>query len=173
MNKRSDASKQSVTILQWLDAAARGQTPLPASPTIAKALRFLGVLRLILTWSLTLLMLQVVGLGLLFTSASYASGGYAALFGFYVWMLTGALVALLGTLALVSRGRFVGSVVYLVFSPVASFGFMLGHFGMSTISPLLVIPPALVLNCAYFYVAWRYMLSPRLDGHDASASRLA
>lgn len=166
MNATSDAGEEPATLWEWLDAFAKGTTPLPRyslfPPLPERATSRIRAVCSILAWSLTLLMLQALGIGLTFTSLCYAAGGYGYLFGWYGWLITGAAVALLGTLAILCMGRFAASAAYLVCSFITSVAFMVPHIGLSTITPMLVIPPAVVLNGAYFYVAWRF-LSPQVQ----------
>jgi hypothetical protein len=166
MNATSNTGEKPPTLWDWLDAFAKGTTPLPRyslfPPLPKRAASRIRTLCSILAWSLTLLMLQALGIGLTLTSLFYAAGGWGYFFGGYGWLITGAAVAISGTLALVCMGRYAAAAAYLVCSPITSIAFMVPHIGLSTITPMLVIPPAVLLNGAYFYVAWRF-LSPQVE----------
>ena len=112
-------------------------------------------------WTLTVSTLLILAIGSLYASACAAAGDWAVLFGWVAWLLTISLVAVLGTMALWTVGRFLESIGYVVGSLVLNFAWFWAQYGLSTVAPVLVIPLALALNCAYVYLAWRFVLSGR------------
>ena len=156
MNSTSEVNDNSVTLLEWLDALARGTTPLPHCPKVVSAQRFLRKVGVVLAWSFTLAMLTGLILGSLITSICLAYGAFLA--AWIYWHVLLVLVTSLGTLAFVSAARFVESAIFLVVSPLVNLGYFCAGLGLATVEPLLVIPLHLALNSAYFLIVWWFLL---------------
>jgi hypothetical protein len=172
MNTTSDLNDDSVTLLEWLDAVARGQTPLPTPSIIVKNQRCLHVVRVIVTWTFTLATLLILAIGTLYSGVLIASWYYLGpVIGFYIWLITMGLVAALGTLAFICGGRFLMSVVYIIASLVVNFCYLFAQFGLASLAPVLMIPPAVLLNGAHAYVLWRFVLSPPMGEGPVDAER--
>jgi hypothetical protein len=167
-NAPRPANEDSVTPFEWLDAAARGTSPLPRYSMIPNPPRWLRVVGSILKWIFTLVALLILGLGTLYSGLLIATWEWIApVLGYYIWLGTMVIVAALGTLAFICAGRFLQSVIYLVASLIVNYLYVLAQFGFASLEPLLMIPPALLLNGAYLYGAWRLILSPRAHPGDS------
>jgi hypothetical protein len=117
-----------------------------------------------LTWVLSICTLVLLAWGSSVVSIvlAHTAGGYGALWAVIYWEGTILVVLALGMLALWSAGRFWVSLGYLVASPVVNFLWVVAQLGMARLAPWLVIPLALLLNGAYIYLAWRFLLA-RVD----------
>lgn len=165
------ASPAAVLVLVFVGGIdVRDPEPIAMSILLAfTGLAFLAAINVrIVTWVLSIAMLLTLGLGSFFTSVYLAY--QAPLGGYLAWYFTTFPVAVLGMLALITTGRVLEAIGYLVVSVVVNWFYFGAQLGLSTLAPVLVIPPALALNGAYIYLAWRLLLSPQ--AHRTARPRL-
>jgi len=132
-----------------------------ASPRFwrARVVDWWPAVRRILAWTFTLCAMLVLLAGSLLTSAFVSAGYVGPAIGQYVWLVTIALIGVLGMLALLASGRPIQAVAWLLCSPVVSYAWFFIQLVLWLAEPTLMIPSVVALNGLYAYLAWRFLLS--------------